>query len=83
MVVRQGVWMVYGGVEWCMVVEKGCGKVWEMAGMDGGVAAKGIRMMVAAARCMDGVWRCRMVYGCGEGLRQGVGNGWNGWRSGG
>ncbi|XP_070662279.1 uncharacterized protein [Malus domestica] len=42
--------MVYGGVEWCMVVEKGCGKVWEMAGMDGGVAAKGIRMMVAAAR---------------------------------
>ena len=50
MVVRQGVWMVYGGVEWCMVVEKGCCKVWEMAGMDGGVAAKGIRMMVAAAR---------------------------------
>ncbi|CAN6712704.1 unnamed protein product [Malus baccata var. baccata] len=40
MVVRQGVRMVYGGVEWCMEVENGCGKVWEMAGMDGGVAAR-------------------------------------------
>ena len=33
MVVRQGVWVVYGGVEW---LRQG----WKVAGMDGEVAAK-------------------------------------------
>ena len=41
MVVRQGVWMVYGGVEWWLEVQTGCGKEWGVAGLDGGVAARG------------------------------------------
>ena len=41
----------------------GCGKEWGVAGLDGGVAAKGVRMMVAAARwgnkvgIISEVWR--------------------------
>ncbi|KAM1216916.1 hypothetical protein ACFX2I_013131 [Malus domestica] len=63
MVVRQGVWVVYGNVEWCMEVDGGCGKdgnwlEWMMVA----AARLGNRlewMKAAARRCMgDG--------GCGK-----------------